>query len=92
LGKPGSNFYITADEALKWAENNKTIDLASYEKRYNQNKWDVEAAQYILPIYQANGRLRETTIDGVKYVYDPNSINRENNSFIAIDPITGKMT
>lgn len=92
LGKPGSNFYITADEALKWAENNKTIDLNSYEKRYNQNKWDTEAAQYILPIYQANGRLRETTIDGVKYVYDPNSMNRENNSFIAIDPITGKMT
>lgn len=92
MGKAGSDFYITPEQALEWAEKNKTIDIDAYQKRYNTNKWDVEAAQYVLPLLQANGRLKETTIDNVKYVYDPNSVNRENHTFIAIDPITGKMT
>jgi hypothetical protein len=41
---------------------------------------------------QANGRLKEAIIDGKTYVYDPRSINRDNNSFIAIDTDEGKMT
>lgn len=90
LGQSNSNFYRTPEELLDWAKTNKaTID--SYQKRYNENKWDAEAAQYILPIMQANGRLMEATIDGTKYVYDPSTINRNNHSFIAINPTTGFM-
>jgi hypothetical protein len=90
LGQSNSSFYRTPEELLDWAKTNKaTID--SYQKRYDENKWDVEAAQYILPMMQTNGRLVEATIDGTKYVYDPNTINRTNHSFIAINPTTGFM-
>ena len=90
MGESNSSFYRTRDEIGNWARSNKD-PMAEYERRYNANKMDAEAAQYILPWLQANGRLKETTIDGVKYVYDPQSINRTNSSFIAIDPITGSM-
>lgn len=90
LGQSNSNFYRTPEELLDWAKNNKA-DVDSYQKRYNENKWDAEAAQYILPMMQANNRLMEATIDGVKYVYDPNTIDRSNHSFIAINPVTGTM-
>lgn len=92
LGQSNSNFYRTPEELLEWAKNTKGVDLDAYQKRYNENKWDAQAAQYILPMMQANGRLREAVIDGTKYVYDPNSIDRTNHSFIAIDPISGQMT
>lgn len=92
MGNAGSNFYMTPDELREWGHNTKGVDINAYQQRYNNNKWDAEAAQYILPIMQANGRLKETTIDGNKYVYDPNSIDRKNHSFIAIDPVTGEMT
>jgi hypothetical protein len=39
----------------------------------------------------SNGRLQKTAIDGVEYVYDPSSIDRQNHSFVAIDPVTGTM-
>ena len=91
LGQSNSNFYRTPEEILEWSRNAKGIDMDEYSRRYAENMFDAEAAQYILPILQTNGRIKETTIDGVKYVYDPNSINRENHSFIAIDPITGRM-
>jgi hypothetical protein len=91
LGQSNSNFYRTPEEILEWGRNTKGINIDDYQKRYNENKWDAEAAQYILPIMQANGRLKETTIDGVKYVYDPQTIDRNNHSFIAIDPVSGKM-
>lgn len=90
LGQSNSNFYRTPEELLDWAKNNKA-DIDSYQKRYNENKWDAEAAQYILPMMQTNGHLMEATIDGVKYVYDPNTIDRSNHSFIAINPVTGTM-
>ena len=90
LGEPYSNFYRTEDELREWIRNNK-VDLEAYQKRYNDNRWDADAAQYVLPILQTRGALRETTIDGVKYVYDPASINRQSNTFIAIDPVTGTM-
>lgn len=90
LGQANSSFYRTPEELLDWAKTNKaTVD--SYQKRYDENKWDAEAAQYILPIMQTNGRLMEATIDGTKYVYDPSTINRTNHSFIAINPTTGFM-
>lgn len=90
LGQTNSNFYRTPEELLDWAKTNKA-NVDSYQKRYDENKWDVEAAQYILPMMQANGRLMEATIDGTKYVYDPSTINRTNHSFIAINPTTGFM-
>jgi hypothetical protein len=65
--------------------------MNAYQQRYNTNKFDAEAAQYILPLLQSNGRLQKTTIDGVEYVYDPASIDRQNHSFVAIDPVTGSM-
>lgn len=90
LGQSNSSFYRTPEELLDWAKTNKaTVD--SYQKRYDDNKWDAEAAQYILPMMQTNGRLMEATIDGTKYVYDPSTIDRTNHSFIAINPITGSM-
>lgn len=92
LGQNNSNFYRTPEELLEWAKNTQGVDLDAYQKRYNENKWDAQAAQYVLPMMQANGRLREAVIDGTKYVYDPNSIDRTNHSFIAIDPISGQMT
>lgn len=92
LGQNNSNFYRTPEELLEWAKNTQGVDLDAYQKRYNENKWDTQAAQYVLPMMQANGRLREAVIDGTKYVYDPNSIDRTNHSFIAIDPISGQMT
>ena len=90
LGQQHSNFYRSPEEVLEWARNNKA-DMDGYQKRYNENPWDVEAAQYILPLMQANGVLKEAEIDGVKYVYDPRKINRGNHTFIAIDPDTGAM-
>ena len=90
MGEANSNFYRTRDEIGNWARSHQE-PMAEYERRYNTNRMDAEAAQYILPWLQANGRLKETTIDGVKYVYDPQSINRTNSSFIAIDPVTGSM-
>lgn len=90
LGQSNSSFYRTPEELLDWAKTNKaTVD--SYQKRYDENKWDAEAAQYILPMMQTNGRLMEATIDGTKYVYDPSTIDRTNHSFIAINPTTGFM-
>lgn len=91
LGQAGSNFFRTPEELLEWQRNTKGVDMNNYQQRYNTNKWDAEAAQYILPYLQANGRLQKTTIDGTEYVYDPASIDRKNYSFIAIDPVTGTM-
>lgn len=91
LGQANSNFYRTPEEILEWSRNVKGVDMNDYQKRYDSNKWDVEAAQYILPLLQSNGRLKETTIEGSKYVYDPQTIDRTNHTFIAVDPVTGKM-
>lgn len=91
LGQAGSNFFRSPEELLEWQRNTQGVDMSNYQQRYNTNKWDAEAAQYILPYLQANGRLQKTNIDGVEYVYDPASIDRQNHSFIAIDPITGQM-
>ena len=91
LGQANSNFYRTPEEILEWSRNATGVNMDEYQKRYDSNKWDVEAAQYILPLLQSNGRLKETTIDGSKYVYDPRTIDRTNHTFIAVDPVTGKM-
>ena len=91
LGQANSNFYRTPEEILEWSRNVKGVNINDYQKRYDSNKWDVEAAQYILPLLQSNGRLKETTIDGSKYIYDPQTIDRTNHTFIAVDPVTGKM-
>lgn len=91
MGQTNGSFYWDKDQLGEWARNNKT-KIADYEKRYNSNRMDAEAAQYVLPFLQANGRLKEAIIDGKTYVYDPRSINRDNNSFIAIDTDEGKMT
>lgn len=90
MGEANSNFYRTPEEMLEWGKTHKN-EHSTYMNRYNANRWDAEAAQYALPILQANGRLRETTIDGTTYVYDPNSIDRTNHTFIAVDPKTGHM-
>lgn len=90
LGQQSSNFYRSPEEVLEWARNNK-VDVDNYQNRYNTNPWDTEAAQYILPLMQANGALKETEIDGTKYVYDPRKIDRTNHTFIAINPETGAM-
>lgn len=90
LGEQNSNFYRTPEEIVEWGRTHKA-NIDAYEQRYLQNKWDVEAAQYVLPIMQSKGLLKETIIDGKKYVYDPRSIDRNNHSFIAIDPETGRM-
>ena len=91
MGQAGSNFFRTPEEIREWSKNTKGVDMNAYQQRYNTNKFDAEAAQYILPLLQANGRLQKTNIDGVEYVYDPASIDRQNHSFVAIDPVTGSM-
>ena len=91
MGQAGSNFFRTPEEIREWSRNTKGVDMNAYQQRYNTNKFDAEAAQYILPLLQSNGRLQKTTIDGVEYVYDPASIDRQNHSFVAIDPVTGSM-
>ena len=91
MGQAGSNFFRTPEEIKEWSRTKKGVNMDDYQARYNTNKWDAEAAQYILPLLQANGRLHKTNIDGVEYVYDPASIDRQNHSFIAIDPVTGSM-
>ena len=91
MGQPGSNFFRTPEEIREWSINTKGIDMNAYQQRYDANKFDAEAAQYILPLLQSNGRLQKTNIDGVEYVYDPASIDRQNYSFVAINPVTGSM-
>ena len=90
MGEPMSNFYREASEILDYARKNP-VAWKSYYDRYKTNFMDAESAQYILPVLQANGQLLETTIDGVKYVYDPNSIDRNTHTFVAIEPVSGKM-
>lgn len=90
MGEPMSNFYRDASELLDYNRKNP-VAWKSYYDRYKTNFMDAEAAQYILPVLQANGQLLETIIDGVKYVYDPNSIDRNTHTFVAIEPISGKM-
>ena len=91
MGQAGSNFFRTPEEIREWSRNTKGVDMNAYQQRYNTNKFDAEAAQYILPLLQSNGRLQKTTIDGGEDVYDPASIDRQNHSFVAIDPVTGSM-
>lgn len=91
MGQSGSNFFRTPEEIREWSKNTKGVDINAYQQRYNTNKFDAEAAQYILPLLWSNGRLQKTAIDGVEYVYDPSSIDRQNYSFVAIDPVTGTM-
>ena len=96
LGEKNSNFYRTKDEYFDWARNN--IDLTDeimqgYIDKYNTNPWDAKAASYALPYLWANSEsLRKINIKGTEYVYDPNTIDRNNYSFIALNPATGEMS
>lgn len=90
MGEANSSFYRTPEEILEWSKNAST-DKLKYGDLYNQDPLNAEAAQYVLPMLQAQGRLKEFTVDGVKYVYDPSKVDRTNHSVIAIDPVTGTM-
>lgn len=99
----GTTYFKTSGDGLfdmsdsEWEDflNTHTNDRDAYvsnlKQKYLANPFDVQAAGAYLPILGRAGRLKEVTIDGKQYKYDPETIDRTKNRFVAFDPITGEI-
>ena len=99
----GTTYFKTSGDGLfdmsdsEWEDflNTHTNDRDAYvsnlKQKYLANPFDVQAAGAYLPIVGRAGRLKEVTIDGKQYKYDPETIDRTKNRFVAFDPITGEI-
>lgn len=99
----GTTYFITDGDGLftmndseyeKW-NNTHTEDKDAYMKNlqdsYYKNPFDLKIVSEYLPLANRFGGLKEVNIDGKTYKYDPGTIDRSKNRFVAFDPESGEI-
>lgn len=86
-------FDMSDSEYEKWL-NTHTNDPDSYmrklQENYYKNPFDAKVAGEYLPLAGRFGALKEVTIDGKTWHYDPRTIDRSNNRLVVFDKETGE--
>lgn len=86
-------FDMSDSEYEKWL-NTHTKDPDSYMRKlqedYYKNPFDTKVAGEYLPLAGRFGALKEVTIDGKTWHYDPRTIDRSNNRLVVFDKETGE--
>ena len=86
-------FDMSDSEYEKWL-NTHTNDPDSYmrklQENYYKNPFDTKVAGEYLPLAGRFGALKEVTIDGKTWHYDPRTIDRNNNRLVVFDKETGE--
>ena len=87
-------FAMNDSEYEKWL-NTHTDDKDAYMKNlqdsYYKNPFDTKIVAEYLPLADRFGALKEVNIDGKTYKYDPRTIDRNKNRFVAVDPESGEI-
>lgn len=87
-------FTMSDSEYEKWL-NTHTEDSDAYRKKlqdsYYENPFDLKIAAEYLPLVDRFKGLKEVNIDGKTYKYDPGTIDRSKNRFVAFDPESGEI-
>ena len=85
---------MSDSEYEKWL-NTHTKDSDAYmrslQESYYKNPFDTKVAGEYLPLAGRFGALKEVNIDGRTFKYDPRTIDREKNRFVAFDPESGEI-
>ena len=91
----GDGFFDMSDDEYENWLNTHTNDKDSYMKslqdRYYANPFDAKVAGEYLPLAGRFGALKDVVIDGRAFKYDPSTIDRSKNRFVAFDPETGEI-
>ena len=91
----GDGFFDMSDSEYESWLNTHTDDADAYMKnlqaKYYANPFDTAVAGEYLPLAGRFGALKDVTIDGKVYKYDPKTIDRTKNRFVAFDPESGEI-
>ena len=91
---PGDGLFTMSDSEYESWLNTHTNDKDAYmrnlQESYYKNPFDTKIAGEYLPLAARFGALKDVTIDGKAYKYDPRTIDRTKNRFVAFDPDTGE--
>lgn len=91
----GDGFFDMSDSEYEDWLNTHTKDADAYmnnlQARYYANPFDAKIAGEYLPLAARFGALKEVTIDGKTWTYDPRTIDRTNNRLVVFDKETGEM-
>lgn len=86
-------FDMSDSEYEKWL-NTHTNDSDAYmrqlQENYYKNPFDTKVAGEYLPLAGRFGALKEVSIDGKTWHYDPRTIDRNNNRLVVFDKETGE--
>lgn len=87
-------FPLSDSEYEKWLQTHTTDKdeyMRNLQASYRANPFDTKLAAEYLPLADRFGGLKEVTIDGKTYKYDPGTIDRSKNRFVAFDPESGEI-
>jgi hypothetical protein len=87
-------FNMSDSEYESWLNthtNDKDAYMKNLQESYYKNPFDTKIAGEYLPLAGRFGALKDVTIDGRAYKYDPRTIDRTKNRFVAFDPESGEM-
>lgn len=87
-------FEMSDEEFDEWATthtNDRTAYIGNLKKSFWENPFNTQIASEYLPLAHRYGWLKETTIDGKRYLYDPKTIDRHKNRAVIIDPESGEI-
>lgn len=91
----GDGFFDMSDSEYETWLNTHTNDADAYMKnlqsKYYANPFDTTVAGEYLPLAGRFGALKDVTINGKVYKYDPRTIDRTKNRFVAFDPESGEI-
>lgn len=71
--------------------NDKDAYMRNLQESYYKNPFDTKVAGEYLPLAGRFGALKDVTIGGRAYKYDPRTIDRTKNRFVAFDPESGEI-
>ena len=71
--------------------NDKDAYMKNLQDSYYNNPFDTKVAGEYLPLAARFGALKDVTIDGKVYKYDPRTIDRTKNRFVAFNPESGEI-
>lgn len=71
--------------------NDKDAYMRNLQESYYKNPFDTKIAGEYLPLAGRFGALKDVTIGGRAYKYDPRTIDRTKNRFVAFDPESGEI-
>lgn len=87
-------FNMSDSEYETWLNthtNDKDAYMRNLQESYYKNPFDIKIAGEYLPLAGRFGALKDVTINGKTYKYDPRTIDRTKNRFVAFDPESGEI-